>query len=464
MKITPAHDPDDYAMSRRHGLEAITVLDEEARINAAGGEFFGRDRYEAREAILDRLREMGDLVDTKPHDMVVGHCDRCGTVVEPRLSVQWFIKVQPLAERALASVREGRTKILPAHFEKVYAHWMENIHDWAVGRQLWWGHRIPAWFCPDGHVTVTDDESGPDACAECARPAADLTQETDIFDTWFSSGLWPFSTLGWPDETPDMARFYPTSVMETGYDILFFWVARMMMLGLFLTDREPFHTVYLHGMIRAEGGLKMSKTKGNTIDPLSMVDEIGADALRFALMNGSAPGSDMRLTQAKLDGGRNFTNKLWNAARFVLGARPAEVAGGRRCGIAQHRGGVDHLPVGRCGRARNAPARRARSGWICRDRVRRRVGRLLRLVPGDGEGRSASRRRIAGRSGGHLGCGGGRTRHPASPAPSAHAVRDREDLGGAARGGTGRCPVTAARNRRVADGGHPITASGIDLR
>ncbi len=322
VKITPAHDPDDYALAKRHGLEAISVLDEEARVNAAGGEFFGRDRYEAREAILDRLREVGDLADEQPHAMVVGHCDRCGTVIEPRLSIQWFIRVQPLAERALASVREGRTRILPSHFEKVYAHWMENIHDWAVGRQLWWGHRIPAWFCPDGHVTVTDAEDGPDACAECRRPAADLTQETDIFDTWFSSGLWPFSTLGWPDETPDMARFYPTSVMETGYDILFFWVARMMMLGLFLTDREPFHTVYLHGMIRAEGGVKMSKTKGNTVDPLGLVDEIGADALRFALVSGSAPGSDMRLTQAKLEGGRNFTNKLWNAARFVLGARP----------------------------------------------------------------------------------------------------------------------------------------------
>lgn len=258
--------------------------------------------------------------------MVIGHCDRCQTVVEPRLSVQWFIRVQPLAERALASVREGRTKILPAHFEKVYAHWMENIHDWAVGRQLWWGHRIPAWFCPDGHVTVTDVEAGPDACAECGRPAAELRQETDIFDTWFSSGLWPFSTLGWPDATPDLARFYPTSVMETGYDILFFWVARMMMLGLFCTDAEPFHTVYLHGMIRAEGGTKMSKTKGNTIDPLSMVDEIGADALRFALVSGSAPGSDQRLTRAKLDGGRNFTNKLWNAARFVLGSRPEPLA------------------------------------------------------------------------------------------------------------------------------------------
>ncbi|MEO7296487.1 MAG: valine--tRNA ligase [Candidatus Limnocylindria bacterium] len=322
VKITPAHDPDDYELAKRHGLPAITILDDRAFVNAEGGDFFGRDRYEAREAILDRLRDMGDLEAERPHQMVVGHCERCGTVIEPRLSVQWFIRVKPLAERALASVREGRTKILPSHFEKVYAHWMENIHDWAVGRQLWWGHRIPAWFCPDGHVTVTDAEDGPDACAECGRPAAELRQETDIFDTWFSSGLWPFSTLGWPDETPDMARFYPTSVMETGYDILFFWVARMMMLGLFCTGTEPFHTVYLHGMIRAEGGMKMSKTKGNSVDPLGMVDEIGADALRFALINGSSAGSDMRLTAAKLDGGRNFTNKLWNAARFVLANRP----------------------------------------------------------------------------------------------------------------------------------------------
>ena len=326
VKITPAHDPDDYELAKRHDLAAITVLDEQARVNEAGGEFAGMDRYAARKEILARLAAAGDLEDERPHQMVVGHCDRCDTVVEPRISIQWFIRVQPLAERALASVREGRTKIMPAHFEKVYAHWMENIHDWAVGRQLWWGHRIPAWFCPDGHVTVTDVEAGPDACAECGRPAEELRQETDIFDTWFSSGLWPFSTLGWPDATPDLGRFYPTSVMETGYDIIFFWVARMMMLGLFCTDVEPFHTVYLHGMIRAEGGTKMSKTKGNSVDPLSMVEEIGADALRFALVSGAAPGSDQRLTRSKLDGGRNFTNKLWNAARFVLGSRPEPLA------------------------------------------------------------------------------------------------------------------------------------------
>ena len=322
VKITPAHDPDDYELAKRHGLPSINVLDDEAHINSAGGDFFGRDRYEAREAILDRLRDMGDLEAERPHPMVVGHCDRCGTVIEPRLSVQWFVRTKPLAERALASVREGRTRIVPEHFTKVYAHWMENIRDWAVGRQLWWGHRIPAWYCPDGHVTVSDAEAGPDACAECGRPASELAQETDIFDTWFSSGLWPFSTLGWPDDTPDMRRFYPTSVMETGYDIIFFWVARMMMLGLFLTDVEPFHTVYLHGLVRADGGVKMGKTKGNTVDPLEVIDEIGADALRFALTVGTTPGADQRITPAKLDGARNFTNKLWNAARFVLANRP----------------------------------------------------------------------------------------------------------------------------------------------
>jgi len=322
VKITPAHDFDDHELAKRHGLPAISVLDESARINESGGEFAGLDRYEARAAIVDRLRGMGDLEGERPHGMVVGRCDRCGTVVEPRLSIQWFIRVQPLAERALASVREGRTRIVPPRFEKVYAHWMENIHDWAVGRQLWWGHRIPAWYCPDGHITVTDAEAGPDACAECGRPAAELTRETDIFDTWFSSGLWPFSTLGWPDDTPDMRRFYPTTVMETGYDILFFWVARMMMLGLFCTGVEPFETVYLHGMIRADGGAKMSKTKGNSTDPLTTIEAIGADALRYALVAGTSPGSDQRLTDAKLDGARNFTNKLWNTARFVLGARP----------------------------------------------------------------------------------------------------------------------------------------------
>jgi valyl-tRNA synthetase len=326
VKITPAHDFDDYEVGRRHGLPMISILDEDARLNEQAGEFAGQDRYDARAAVLERLRQMGDLEGEAPHQMVIGRCDRCGTVVEPRLSVQWFVNVKPLAERALASVREGRTRIVPIHFEKVFAHWMENIHDWAVGRQLWWGHRIPAWYCPDGHITVSDAADGPGACAECGRPATELTQETDIFDTWFSSGLWPFSTLGWPEQTPDLQRFYPTQVMETAYEILFFWVARMMMLGLFLTDVEPFETVYLHGIVRDPYGQKMSKTKGNVVDPLEMIEEIGADALRVALVSGNAPGVDQRLTPAKLTGGRNFTNKMWNAARFVLGAAPEPMA------------------------------------------------------------------------------------------------------------------------------------------
>jgi len=326
VKITPAHDPDDYELGKRHGLPAISILDDEARINENGGEFAGLDRYAARRTLVERLRERGDLESEEPHQMVVGHCQRCDTVVEPRLSVQWFVNVKPLAERALASVREGHTRIVPDRFEKVFAHWMENIHDWAVGRQLWWGHRIPAWYCPDGHITVSDAAEGPDACAQCGRPAAELTQETDIFDTWFSSALWPFSTLGWPEKNPDMARFYPTTLMETGYDIIFFWVARMMMMGLFCTDAEPFGTVYLHGIVRAAGGVKMSKTRGNVIDPLEIIEEIGADALRFALVTGTSAGADQRLTRAKLDGGRNFSNKLWNAARFVLSSRPEPMA------------------------------------------------------------------------------------------------------------------------------------------
>jgi valyl-tRNA synthetase len=326
VKITPAHDFDDYAVAQRHGLPMLSILDEDARLTDGAGKFAGMDRYDARAAVVAQLGVMGDLESERPHQMVIGRCDRCGTVIEPRLSVQWFVRVKPLADRALASVREGRTRILPDHFAKVYAHWMENIHDWAVGRQLWWGHRIPAWYCPDGHITVTDAEGGPDACATCGRKASELTQETDIFDTWFSSGLWPFSTLGWPDQTSDLHRFYPTSVMETAYEILFFWVARMMMLGLFCTDVEPFHTVYLHGLVRDPYGAKMSKTKGNVVDPLEMVDEVGADALRFALVGGNSPGVDQRLTEAKVAGGRNFTNKLWNAARFVLASRPEPLA------------------------------------------------------------------------------------------------------------------------------------------
>jgi valyl-tRNA synthetase len=328
VKITPAHDQDDYATGKRHGLPMPTVLADDASIANTGTRFDGLDRYDARELIVAELAARGDLVDQKPHEMVIGRCQRSNDVLEPRLKTQWFIRTGPLAERALDATRSGRTRILPSMFEKTWEHWLTTIRDWNVSRQLWWGHRIPAWYCPDGHVTVSADENGPTACVACGRPGAELTQDPDIFDTWFSSGLWPFSTLGWPDDTPDYRTYYPTSVMETGYDIIFFWVARMMMLGLHLTDREPFHTVYLSGLIRDPEGQKMSKTKGNVVDPLAVIDETGADALRFALIHGAAAGQDQRFGRTKLENARNFANKLWNATRFVVGARPATIPAG----------------------------------------------------------------------------------------------------------------------------------------
>ena len=326
VKITPAHDHDDRETGLRHGLAAPTILADDATITGTGTAYDGLDRFEARRRIVEDLRACGDIVAEAPHDMVIGRCQRSGDIVEPRLKTQWFIRTGPLAARALDSTRSGRTRILPERFEKTWEHWLTNIRDWNVSRQLWWGHRIPAWFCPDGHVTVSSDPSGPAACEVCGRPASELRQDPDIFDTWFSSGLWPFSTLGWPDDTPDLERFYPTSVMETGYDIIFFWVARMMMLGLQLTDVEPFHTVYLSGLIRDPEGQKMSKTKGNVVDPLGVIEESGADALRFALIHGATPGNDQRFGAAKLEHARNFANKLWNATRFVVGARPTTIA------------------------------------------------------------------------------------------------------------------------------------------
>ncbi len=325
VKITPAHDHDDRATGQRHGLPAPTILADDATIAGTGTPYDGLDRYEARLRMVADLEASGDLVGSKAHEMVIGRCQRSDDVVEPRLKTQWFIATAPLAERALAATRDGRTRILPDRFEKTWEHWLTTIRDWNVSRQLWWGHRIPAWYCPDGHVTVSSDAAGPSSCEVCGRPAAELQQDPDIFDTWFSSGLWPFSTLGWPAATEDLARFYPTSVMETAYDIIFFWVARMMMLGLALTDEVPFHTVYLSGLIRDPEGQKMSKTKGNVVDPLGVIDASGADALRFALIHGATPGIDQRFGATKLENARNFANKLWNAARFVEGARPASI-------------------------------------------------------------------------------------------------------------------------------------------
>jgi valyl-tRNA synthetase len=323
VKVTPAHDHTDFETGERHGLPRIDVMTDDATMNANAGPYVGLSREACRARILEDFEARGDLVAVHDHEMAIGHCQRSDDIVEPRLKTQWFIEVKPMADRAMQAVREARTRFVPERFEKVFFDWLENIHDWNISRQLWWGHRIPAWYCPDGHVTVSDLESGPERCVECASSA--LTQDDDTFDTWFSSGLWPFSTLGWPEQTHDLRTYYPTQVMETGHDIIFFWVARMMMLGEWLTGQEPFSVVYLSGLIRDPYGRKMSKTKGNVIDPLRIMDEIGADALRFAIINGAAPGADQRLGPSRLDGARNFANKLWNAARFVLGARPAEL-------------------------------------------------------------------------------------------------------------------------------------------
>jgi valyl-tRNA synthetase len=349
VKVTPAHDRDDHETGLRHGLPAPTILADDATIADTGTAFDGLDRYEARRRIVADLEARGDLAESKPHEMVIGRCQRSQDVIEPRLKTQWFIRTTPLAKRALEATRSGRTRILPERFEKTWEHWLTNIRDWNVSRQLWWGHRIPAWYCPDGHVSVSSVETGPLTCEVCARPAADLRQDPDIFDTWFSSGLWPFSTLGWPDQTPDLATYYPTSVMETGYDILFFWVARMMMLGLELTGTEPFHTVYLSGLIRDPEGQKMSKTKGNVVDPLGVIDESGADALRFAVIHGATPGNDQRFGPAKLEHARNFANKLWNATRYVVGARPATIPTGaeRRLPATAHLGPAERWLLSR---------------------------------------------------------------------------------------------------------------------
>jgi valyl-tRNA synthetase len=325
VKITPAHDREDHATGLRHGLPMISVLADDASITEAGDGYAGLDRYEARKRILEDLRVRGDLEGERPNEMLIGRCQRSNDVIEPRLKTQWFVKAGPLAAAALDATRSGETRIVPPRFEKVWENWLTNIHDWNVSRQLWWGHRIPAWYCPDGHATVSAETAGPERCETCGRAAAELTQDPDIFDTWYSSGLWPFSTLGWPDRTEDLRRYYPGAIMETGYDIIFFWVARMMMLGIHLIDSAPFQKVYLHGLVKDPYGQRMSKTKGNVVDPLEAIDTAGADALRFALLNGTSPGNDQKFSSERLEDGRNFANKLWNATRFVAGARPTTI-------------------------------------------------------------------------------------------------------------------------------------------
>ncbi len=315
LKITPAHDPNDYDIGMRHNLEFINVLNKDATINENGGPYEGLDRFICREKLWSDMQAAGLTIKVESYELNIPRSQRGGEVVEPMVSTQWFVDVKEMAKAALKVVREGEIEIIPERFKKVYYNWMENIRDWCVSRQLWWGHRIPVWYCDDCHeMTVARED--PEACQHCG--SKNLQQDPDVLDTWFSSGLWPFSTLGWPAKTPDLAYFYPTSVMETGYDILFFWVARMIMDGLEFTGKIPFHTVYLHGLIRDEEGQKMSKTKDNVIDPLKVIDELGTDALRFTLLVGSTPGNDMNLSLKKVEANRNFANKLWNAGRFIL--------------------------------------------------------------------------------------------------------------------------------------------------
>ncbi|MBU0553464.1 valine--tRNA ligase [Myxococcota bacterium] len=316
VKVTPAHDFNDFETGKRHGLEIIQVLDKDAKLNDNAPEKYrGMDRFEARKAIVADLDALGLLVKIEPHKLSVGTCQRSGAVVEPQLSKQWYVHIKPLAEEAARAVRDGRTQIVPEMWAKTYFHWMDNIQDWCISRQLWWGHRIPAWHCARcGGVTVSRQDAT--ACKHCQ--SADIHQDEDVLDTWFSSGLWPFSTLGWPDKTADLKAFYPTQIMETGSDILFFWVARMMMMGLHFMGEVPFKTVYLHSMVRDEHGDKMSKTKGNVIDPLVISEKYGADSLRLTLILLAGHGRDIKLGERMIETGRNFINKVWNACRFAL--------------------------------------------------------------------------------------------------------------------------------------------------
>ncbi len=315
VKVTPAHDPNDFACGRRHGLPEISIFDEHGRVNEAGGPFAGMDRFEAREAVKRALEEKGLARGSRKHLYAPGRCQRCRTIVEPMVSTQWFVRAKPLAEPALAAVREGRIRFVPRSWEKTYFHWLENIQDWCISRQLWWGHRIPAWYCADcGHVTVVRED--PERCASCGSER--IEQDPDVLDTWFSSGLWPFGVFGWPDDTEDLRRYYPTSVLVTGFDIIFFWVARMIMAGLHLTGKVPFRTVLFHGLVRDAQGRKMSKSRGNAVDPNQAMDEHGVDAVRFTLAALASPGSDLALSEERLAGYRAFMNKLWNATRFLL--------------------------------------------------------------------------------------------------------------------------------------------------
>jgi len=315
LKITPAHDPNDFEIGRKYNLPTIKVIDNNGCMSDQAGPYAGLDRFEARKKIVADLEALGLIEKIEPHTHAVGHCYRCKSIVEPNLSMQWFVDVKPLAKEAIEAVKDGRTRIIPSNWEKTYFEWMNNIRDWCISRQIWWGHRIPAWFCSQcDHITVAKDD--PDACAACG--SSDITQESDVLDTWFSSALWPFSTLGWPDKTPELSALYPTSCLVTGFDILFFWVARMMMMGLKFMGDVPFRDVYIHALVRDAHGHKMSKSKGNVIDPLEIIEKFGTDSFRFTLTAMAAQGRDISLSEERIEGYRHFVNKLWNASRFAL--------------------------------------------------------------------------------------------------------------------------------------------------
>ena len=315
LKVTPGHDPADFDIGERHGLPIVNIMELDGTMNENAGQYKGMDRFEAREKIVEELQRDGLLERAEPYHHSVGHCDRCDEIVEPIVSKQWYMRMAPLAKPAIEAVEDGRVRMVPERFAKVYFNWMYNIRDWPISRQLWWGHRIPVWYCRDCDG-VTVDYEDPTCCADCG--SGNIERDPDVLDTWFSSALWPHSTLGWPDKTEDLDYFHPTSVLETGHDIIFFWVARMIMMGIENTSEIPFDTVYLHGLVRDPEGIKMSKTKGNVLDPLDLIDLYGADALRFALTSGTTPGNDMRLNEKRMESSRNFANKLWSAARFVM--------------------------------------------------------------------------------------------------------------------------------------------------
>jgi len=315
LKITPAHDPNDFEIGKKYNLDFVKVIGEDGTMTAEAGKYQGLDRFEARTRVVEDLEKHGLLEKIEPHTHAVGHCYRCKNIVEPNLSLQWFVDVKPLAEKAIKAVKEEKTRIIPANWEKTYFEWMNNIRDWCISRQIWWGHRIPAWYCKDcNEITVKRED--PTSCAHCGSSA--IEQDSDVLDTWFSSALWPFSTLGWPDKTPELSAFYPTSCLVTGFDILFFWVARMMMMGLKFMDDVPFRDVYIHALVRDEHGQKMSKSKGNVIDPLDVIDRFGSDSFRFTLTAMAAQGRDISLSESRIEGYRHFVNKIWNASRFAL--------------------------------------------------------------------------------------------------------------------------------------------------